>query len=91
MYGSLNATYLWNSLAQKIKDIEMRIASVDLISNTCFPALAADALGFFEQEGVEVEISLVAALGATKALKNNSVDAMIAGSVHDVLTEFDHW
>ena len=69
----------------------MRIASVDLISNTCFPALAADALGFFEQEGVEVEISLVAALGATKALKNNSVDAMIAGSVHDVLTEFDHW
>ena len=91
MYGSLNATYLWNSPAQKIKDIEMRIASVDLISNTCFPALAADVLGFFEKEGLDVQISLVPALGATRALKNNSVDAMIAGSVHDVLTEFDHW
>jgi len=69
----------------------MRIASVDLISNTCFPALAADSLGFFEEEGVDVQISLIPALGATKALKANSVDAVIAGSVHDVLTEFDHW
>ena len=87
----MNVICRWTSPAQTIREIEMRIASVDLISNTCFPALTADALGFFEQEGVEVEISLVAALGATKALKNNSVDAMIAGSVHDVLTEFDHW
>jgi ABC-type nitrate/sulfonate/bicarbonate transport system substrate-binding protein len=30
-------------------------------------------------------------LGATKALRDGSADAMIAGSVHDVLTEFPDW
>ena len=25
----------------------MRIAAVDLVSNTCFPALAAEELGFY--------------------------------------------
>ena len=69
----------------------MRIAAVDLISNTCFPALAADELGFFKAEGLDARIELVASLGATKALHNGSADAMIAGSVHDVLTEFPRW
>ena len=69
----------------------MKIASVDLVSNTCFPALAADELGFFRDEGVDVEITLVPAMGSTAAVKENKADAMIAGSVHDVLTEFDHW
>ena len=69
----------------------MRIAAADLVSNTCFPALAADELGFFKAEGLDAHIELVAALGATKALRNGSADAMIAGSVHDVLTEFPRW
>jgi NitT/TauT family transport system substrate-binding protein len=69
----------------------MRIAAVDLISNTCFPALAADELGFFKAEGLDARIELVASLGATKALRDGSADAMIAGSVHDVLTEFPQW
>jgi len=69
----------------------MRIAAVDLVSNTCFPALAADELGFFKAEGLDARIELVAALGATKALRDGTVDAMIAGSVHDVLTEFPRW
>ncbi len=69
----------------------MRIAAVDLVSNTCFPALAADELGFFRDEGVDVEIKLVPAMGSTAAIKGNEADAMIAGSVHDVLTKFDHW
>jgi ABC-type nitrate/sulfonate/bicarbonate transport system substrate-binding protein len=30
-------------------------------------------------------------LGATKALKGGTADAMIAGSVHDILTEFPRW
>jgi NitT/TauT family transport system substrate-binding protein len=71
--------------------LRMRIAAVDLISNTCFPALAADELGFFKAEGLDARIDLVAALGATKALRDGSADAMIAGSVHDVLTEFPQW
>ncbi len=69
----------------------MRIAAVDLVSNTCFPALAADELGFFKYEGLEARIELVPMLGATKALRDGTVDAIIAGSVHDLLTEFPDW
>lgn len=69
----------------------MRIAAVDLVSNTCFPALAADELGFFKGEGLDVHIDLVPMLGATRALRDGTADAMIAGSVHDLLTEFPDW
>ena len=69
----------------------MRIAAVDLISSTCFPVLAADELGFFKDEGVDVEIELAAMLGATRALRDGATDAMMAGSVHDLLTEFPDW
>jgi len=71
--------------------VQFRIAAVDLVSNTCFPALAADALGYFKAEGLDASIELAAMLGATKALRDGSADAMIAGSVHDVLTEFPDW
>ena len=71
--------------------MQFRIAAVDLVSNTCFPALAADELGFFKGEGLDARIELVAMLGATKALREGSADAMIAGSVFDLLTEFPNW
>ncbi len=69
----------------------MRIAAVDLVSNTCFPALAAEELGFYKAEGLDAHIELVPMLGATKALRDGTADAMIAGSVHDLLTEFPRW
>ncbi len=69
----------------------MRIAAVDLVSNTCFPALAADELGCFKDEGLDARIDLVPMLGATRALRDGTADAMIAGSVHDLLTEFKGW
>lgn len=71
--------------------MQLRIAAVDLVSNTCFPALAADELGYFKAEGLDARIELAAMLAATKALRAGAVDAMIAGSVHDVLTEFPDW
>jgi ABC-type nitrate/sulfonate/bicarbonate transport system substrate-binding protein len=71
--------------------VRLRVAAVDLVSNTCFPALAADELGFFKAEGLDARIELVAMLGATKALRDGGADAMIAGSVHDVLREFPDW
>jgi ABC-type nitrate/sulfonate/bicarbonate transport system substrate-binding protein len=71
--------------------VQFRIAAVDLVSNTCFPALAADELGYFKSEGLDARIELVAMLGATKALRQGSADAMIAGSVFDILTEFPDW
>jgi ABC-type nitrate/sulfonate/bicarbonate transport system substrate-binding protein len=69
----------------------MRIAAVDLVSNTCFPALAAEVLGFYQAEGLNAHIELVPMLGATKALRSGTVNCMIAGSVHDLLTEFPRW
>jgi ABC-type nitrate/sulfonate/bicarbonate transport system substrate-binding protein len=69
----------------------MRIAAVDLVSNTCFPALAAEELGFYRAEGLDARVELVPQLGATAALKNGTADAMVAGSVHDLLTEFPRW
>lgn len=71
--------------------MQLRIAAVDLVSNTCFPALAADELGFYQRESLEAHIELFPMLGATKALRDGSADAMIAGSVHDLLTEFPLW
>jgi len=71
--------------------VQLRIAAVDLVSNTCFPALAADEWGFFRAEGLDARIELLPMLGATKALREGNADAMIAGSVHDILTEFPNW
>ncbi len=71
--------------------MRMRIAAVDLVSNTCFPALAAEELGLYKAEGLDARIELAPMLGATKALRNGTADAMIAGSVHDLLTEFPRW
>jgi NitT/TauT family transport system substrate-binding protein len=71
--------------------VKLRIAAVDFVSNTCFPALAAEELGFYKAEGLDARIELVPMLRATKALRDGTADAMIAGSVHDVLTEFPRW
>jgi ABC-type nitrate/sulfonate/bicarbonate transport system substrate-binding protein len=71
--------------------VQIRIAAVDLVSNTSFPALAAKELGFFKAEGLDAHIELIAMLGATKALRNGNADAIITGSVYDVLTEFPRW
>ncbi|MGH7831086.1 MAG: ABC transporter substrate-binding protein [Candidatus Binatia bacterium] len=69
----------------------MRIAAVDLVSNTCFPALAAEELGFYKAEGLNAHVELFPMLAATRALREGAADAMIAGSVHDLLTEFPRW
>ena len=69
----------------------MRIAAVDLITNTCFPVLAADELGLFKAEGLDVEIELIPALQSTRALRSGVVDLMAAGSIYDILTEFPEW
>jgi ABC-type nitrate/sulfonate/bicarbonate transport system substrate-binding protein len=71
--------------------ILIRIAAVDLVSNTCFPALAAEELGYFKAEGLDARIELLPMLGATRSLRDGTSDAMIAGSVHDLLTEFPDW
>ena len=71
--------------------IPMRIAAVDLVSSTCFPALAAEELGFYKAEGLDVQIELFPQLRGAAALKEGKVDAMMAGSVYDLLTPFPQW
>ena len=67
----------------------VRIATVDLISNTVFPLLAANHLGLFKAEGFDVEIDLFPM--GPPALHNGRVDILAMGSVYGVLTEFPEW
>jgi ABC-type nitrate/sulfonate/bicarbonate transport system substrate-binding protein len=67
----------------------MRIATVDLVSNTCFPLLAADELGLFEAEGLDVSIELLPA--GVGALRSGDVEMVATGAVYHILTEFPGW
>lgn len=67
----------------------MRIATVDLVSNTCFPLLAADELGLFRAEGLDVSIELLPT--GVHALRSGEVDLVATGAVYHVLTEFPRW
>jgi len=60
----------------------MKLAVPDLISNSYFPAVAAVALGFFEEEGLEVSLELIFPVDeAYRAMRDGRVD-FVAGSAH---------
>jgi ABC-type nitrate/sulfonate/bicarbonate transport system substrate-binding protein len=67
----------------------MRIATVDLISNTVFPLLAADELGLFKAEGVDVSIELRP--GGQRAMRSGEVDMVATGAPYSLLTDFPGW
>ena len=69
----------------------MKLAVPDLISNSYFPAVAAVELGFFREEGLEVELELVFPVDkAYRALRDGAVD-FVGGSAHSVLAAFPEW
>jgi NitT/TauT family transport system substrate-binding protein len=69
----------------------MRLAVPDLISNSYFPAVAAVALGFFEEEGLEVSLELIFPVDeAYRAMRDGRVD-FVAGSAHSALAAFPEW
>lgn len=70
----------------------MRIAVPDLISNSYFPVIAAAELGFFKQEGLDVEkVELLFPVPKTmEALRDGALD-FVAGSAHATLTAFPDW
>src|SRR5437899_523152 len=69
----------------------MKLAVPDLISNSYFPAVAAVELGFFKQEGLEVELELVFPVDkAYRALRDGAVD-FVGGSAHSALAAFPEW
>jgi NitT/TauT family transport system substrate-binding protein len=70
--------------------MQMRIGCVDFVSNTFFPVIAAEELGFFKAEGLDAHVELVRAPVALAALRNGELDA-VAISAHSVLRSFPRW
>jgi ABC-type nitrate/sulfonate/bicarbonate transport system substrate-binding protein len=69
----------------------MKLAVPDMISNSYFPAIAAIELGFFRQEGLDVELELIFPVNkAYEALRDGAVD-LVAGSAHSALAAFPQW
>jgi NitT/TauT family transport system substrate-binding protein len=66
----------------------MKIVVPDLISNSYFPLVAAADLGFFRQEGLDLELELLFPVDAAfKALRDGAVD-FVGGSAHSALAAF---
>jgi len=71
--------------------LEMKIAVPDLISNSYFPAAAVVELGFFRDEGLDVNLELIFPVSTTyEALKAGAID-FVAGSAHSALSAFPEW
>ena len=68
----------------------MRIATPDLVTNSYFPALAAEEFGVFRDEGLEAHVELLPSLDAVIALREGAVD-FVAGGAHTMLLAFPNW
>ncbi|MEJ2436208.1 MAG: ABC transporter substrate-binding protein, partial [Pseudolabrys sp.] len=69
----------------------MKLAIPDVISNSYFPAIAAIELGFFKEEGLDVELQLLFPVDkAYAALRDGAID-FVAGSAHSALAAFPQW
>ncbi len=69
----------------------MKIAVPDLVSNSYFPAIAAVELGYFMEEGLDVELEVLFPVDkAYRALHDGQV-GLVAGSAHSALAAFPQW
>jgi ABC-type nitrate/sulfonate/bicarbonate transport system substrate-binding protein len=68
----------------------MRIATPDLVTNSYFPALAAEELGVYREEGLDAHVELLPSLDAVNALRDGAVD-FVAGGAHTMLLAFPGW
>lgn len=69
----------------------MRLAIPDLVSNSYFPAITAVDMGFFQAEGLEMELELLFPVTATfRALREGRLD-FVVGSAHATLSAFPEW
>ena len=68
----------------------MRIATPDLVTNSYFPALAAEELGLYREEGLDAHVELLPSLEAVNALRDGAVD-FVAGGAHTMLLAFPGW
>ncbi len=68
----------------------MKIATPDLVTNSYFPALAAEELGVYREEGIDAHMELLPSLDAVNALRDRAVD-FVAGGAHTTLLAFPGW
>ena len=68
----------------------LRIATPDLVTNSYFPALAAEELGLYREEGLDGHVELLPSLDAVNALRDGAVD-FVAGGSHSMLLAFPGW
>ena len=69
----------------------MRLAVPDLISNSYFPAAAADVLGFYADEGLDIAHELIFPVDdCYRALRDGEID-FVGGSAHATLAGFPNF
>ena len=69
----------------------LTMAVPDLITNSYFPAVAAVELGFFEREGLAVELKHIFPVSkCCEMMRDGEVD-LVAGSAHAALAAFPGW
>ncbi len=69
----------------------MKITAPDVISNSYFPVLAAVELGFFKDEGLDMEFEHIVPVDKCyEALRDGKID-FVGGSSHSVLAAFPEW
>ena len=69
----------------------MKIVIPDLVSNSYFPAIAAIELGFFKQEGLDVELELVFPVNRSYEWLRDGKADFVGGSAHSILAAFPDW
>lgn len=69
----------------------MKLAVPDMISNSYFPAIAAAELGFFRQEGLDIDVELVFPVDRAYAALRDGVVDFVGGSAHSALAAFPEW
>jgi NitT/TauT family transport system substrate-binding protein len=69
----------------------MKIVIPDLVSNSYFPSIAAVELGFFKQEGLDVELELVFPVNKSYEWLRDGKADFVGGSAHSILAAFPEW
>lgn len=69
----------------------MKIVIPDLVSNSYFPSIAAVELGFFKQEGLDVELELVFPVSKSYEWLRDGKADFVGGSAHSILAAFPEW
>ena len=71
--------------------MKMKIAIPDMISNSYFPAAAAVELGFFKEEGLDMELELIFPVNKTLEVLRDGGIHFCGGSAHSTPHAFPEW